>query len=152
MRRLLAAMLLCFGSAAHADIVLDCGKWAGAATIIEPWEAHTRTFSQGSVRVAVVDLGEPDCCAQHLIVLFPANMYDGRGCAMVARNALVPNGWAKVGIDEAEALRDEIPGLRVSVPVYSYDYRTGGADKASRRIIHLRVRQAAGTVELEKAD
>ena len=157
MFRIPAAVFIASGAlactaTAQADIVLDCDKWAVADAIIEPWEHHTRTFSRGSVRVAAIDLGEPDCCAQHLIVLFPANMYDGRGCAMVARNALVPNGWAKVGIDEAEAVRDDIPGLRVSVPVYSYDDRTGGADPASRRVIHVRVRQAAGTVELETVE
>ena len=148
-RDLVAGAFLLLPTFAHADVVLDCGDLVSAETIIEPWEQHTRTFSHGSVRVAVVDLGEPECCRQHLIVLYAANMYGGRGCALVARNALVPNGWAKVGIDEAEALRDPIPGLRVSVPVYSYDPSTGGGDPATRRMVHVRVRLAAGTVELD---
>ena len=148
-RMILTGTLALLPSLALADVVLDCGKLAGAETIIEPWEEHTRTFSHGSVRVAVVDLGEPECCRQHLIVLYAANMYGGRGCALVARNALVPNGWAKVGIDEAEAVRDEVPGLRVSVPVYSYDPSTGVGDPATRRMVHVRVRLAAGTVELD---
>ena len=149
---LLAGLSLLMPTLGAADVVVDCGELAGAETIIEPWEEHTRTFSHGSVRVAVVDLGEPECCRQHLIVLYAANMYGGRGCALVARNALVPNGWHKVGLGEAIASRDDVPGLRISVPVYSYDPATGGADPATRREVAIRVRQAAGAVSLDSAD
>jgi hypothetical protein len=134
---------------ATADIVTDCDNWVSPAALVEPWEKTSRTFSRGSVRVAVVDLGEPDCCPLHVIVLMPADMYGGRVCGLVARNALIPNGWARIGIEEAEATRDGEPGLKLSIPVYSYDARTGGADPDSRRVIELRVRQAAGTIELE---
>ena len=144
----LLTVLLTAASPAGAAVVMECGEWVGADTLIEPWEETTRTFSRGSVRVAAVDLGEPECCPQHLIVLIPANMYQGRFCALVARNALVPNGWIKVGIREARAFRPGTGGLHVSVPVYSYDFTTGGADPDSRRVLTLRVRQAAGTVEL----
>ena len=133
---------------ARADVVTDCGQWTGPEHLVEPWEDTTRTFSQGSVRVAVVDLGEPDCCPRHFVVTIPANMYGGRACFLVARNALIPNGWARVGLDEATASRGPEPGLKLSIPVYTYDYRTGGADADSRRMITLRIRQAAGTVEL----
>ena len=136
---------------AEAVIVLECGDLAPAEALIEPWEDTTRSFSNGAIRIAALDLGEPDCCPQHLAVLIPANMYGGRACFLVARNRLLPNGWVRVGIDEAEASRDGTPGLRVSVPVYSYDPTTGGADLASRRVIALRIRQAAGIVELEPA-
>lgn len=128
---------------------MSCGELAPSEVLIEPWEKTSRTFSRGSIRVAAVDLGEPPCCPQHFIVLMPANMYGGRVCALVARSPLVPNGWTRVGIDEAEAMRPEGGGLRVSVPVYGYDNRTGGADPASRKVISVRVRQAAGTVELD---
>lgn len=152
LRRVTLALGLASASTlAMADVVTECGDWTGPEHLVEPWDKTSRIFSRGTARVAVVDLGEPDCCPRHIIVLIPANMYGGRSCFLIARNALLPNGWAKVGIDEAESLRDDVPGLRISVPVYSYDYRTGGADPASRRVIHFRVRQAAGTVELEQA-
>lgn len=146
------APLLATSPEVLAATVLDCGDLAPSEALIEPWEETTRLFSNGSIRVAAVDLGDPPCCPQHFIVLLPANMYGGRICALVARSALVPNGWARVGIDEAEAMRPEGGGLRVSVPVYSYDARTGGADPDSRKVISVRVRQAAGTVELESVE
>lgn len=154
--RLLAASLvsalLALPAAARAATVVDCGTLAPAEVLIEPWEETSRTFSRGSIRVAVVDLGDPPCCARHFIVLLPANMYGGRICALVGRDALIPNGWTRIGIDEATASRPPSGGLRISVPVYGYDPRTGGANPDSRRVISVRVRQAAGTVELDTGD
>lgn len=144
--------LLVLPSVGRAAVVVDCAQWIGADTLIEPWEETSRTFSRGSIRVAEVDLGEPDCCARHFIVLMPANMYGGRVCALVARNALVPNGWAKVGVEDAAAERVPEGGLRVSVPVYRYDPSTGGADLENGETVFVRVRQAAGTVELETVE
>lgn len=148
----LAALTLTAPFAASAAVVLDCGNLAPTEALIEPWEETSRTFSRGSVRVAAVDLGEPPCCPQHFVVLLPANMYGGRICVLVARSALVPNGWTRVGIEEAEAVRPASGGLRVSVPVYGFDARTGGADPDSRKVISVRVRQAAGTVELDPVE
>lgn len=136
------------GGALGAEI-LDCGRWVGADTLLEPWEETSRTFSRGSVRLALVDLGEPDCCPQHLAILIPANMYGGRACFLLARGSLVPNGWVKVGLDEAEADRDAAPGLKVTVPVYGLHPLTGGPDPENRRTLILRIQQAAGTVALE---
>ncbi len=139
-------------SPSGAATVLECGDWASAGYLIEPWEETTRTFSRGSVRVAIVDLGEPECCPHHIAVLIPANMYGGRACFLIAKNRLVPNGWVKVGLDEASASRGAEPGLRILIPVYGYDPATGGADPASRQMIALRIRQAAGTVDLETVE
>lgn len=136
---------------AQSAVVMDCDAWAGAEYLIEPWEDTSQTFSRGSIRVAVVDLGEPPCCTQHFIVLMPANLYGGRVCTLVARTALVPNGWTRVGIEEATAERTPASGLRISVPVYGLDPSTGGADPNNRDVISVLVRQAAGTVTLEAA-
>ena len=147
-----AVLLSLLPVGAGAAQVLDCGEWVGAETLVEPWEETSRTFSRGSIRVALVDLGEPECCPQHFAILIPANMYGGRACFLIARSRLVPNGWVKVGLDEAEGSRDDVPGLKLTVPVYGVEPLTGAADPEDRRVITLRVRQAAGTVELEVAD
>ena len=68
----------------------------------------------------------------------------------MARSSLVPNGWVKVGIDETETQRDDIPGLKVTVPVYGLDPLTGAADPENRQLVTLRIRQAAGTLTLEQ--
>ncbi|MFK7944113.1 MAG: hypothetical protein AB8B85_14535 [Paracoccaceae bacterium] len=149
--RLAAGIMIATAGTAHAAVVLDCGDLAPTEALIEPWEENTRTFSRGSIRLAAIDLGDPPCCPQHFIVTLPANMYGGRICALVARSVLVPNGWTRVGIGEAEASRPATGGLRLTVPVYGYDPTTGGADTTNRQTISVRVRQAAGTVELDTA-
>ena len=149
----LTAGLICFAvPSVQAAVVVDCGIWGGSEFLIEPWSETSQTFSRGSIRVAAVDLGEPPCCSQHFIVLMPANMYGGRICALVAKTALIPNGWTRVGIDEATAKRTGESGLLISVPVYRLDPTTGGADTDSRQLVSVRVRQAAGTVELEATE
>ena len=150
-RRWMAAGLLSLMPAlASAEVIVDCAEWVGADTLVEPWEETSRTLSRGSVRLALVNLDEPECCPFHFAVLIPANMYGGRSCFLVGRSTLLPNGWSRVGLDEAEASRDDTPGLRVTVPVYGLDPLTGGADPDNQRVLTLRIRQAAGTVELER--
>ncbi|KMW60549.1 hypothetical protein AIOL_000711 [Candidatus Rhodobacter oscarellae] len=39
---------------------LNCDAYqASALALPEPWEAHTRTYSNGAIRVALLDLIEP---------------------------------------------------------------------------------------------
>ncbi|MEM1300857.1 MAG: hypothetical protein AAGH68_16425 [Pseudomonadota bacterium] len=149
LRALAAILVSLLPVGATAAQVLDCGAWVGADTLMEPWDETTRTFSRGSVRLALVDLGEPECCPQHLAVLIPANMYGGRACFLVARGSLVPNGWVKIGLDEAEASRDATPGMKIRLPVYGVHPLTGGPDRDNRKILNLRIHQAAGSVVLE---
>lgn len=60
---------------ANAASVKDCGDdyKANIQNLAEPWEKNTKTFLNGSVRIALVDTGgEPVCCSMHLLVLAEA--------------------------------------------------------------------------------
>lgn len=71
--QLLAAMALSapLASGAQAVTVDDCDDHRSSVqSLAEPWEANTRTFLRGAVRIAVADTGgEPACCSVHLLVL-----------------------------------------------------------------------------------
>ena len=56
---------------ANAVTVSECDDFRSAVqSLAEPWEANSRTFLNGAVRIAVVDTGgEPACCSVHLLVL-----------------------------------------------------------------------------------
>jgi len=71
--QLLAAMALSvlLAPGAHAVTVAACDDHrSDAQALAEPWEANTRTFLGGAVRIAVVDTGgEPACCSAHFLVI-----------------------------------------------------------------------------------
>jgi len=56
---------------ASAVTVSECNDFRSSVhALAEPWEANSRTFLNGAVRIAVVDTGgEPACCSVHLLVL-----------------------------------------------------------------------------------
>lgn len=70
---LLAGLLVAAGlvTAAGAVTVSECNDFRSSVhALAEPWEANSRTFLNGAVRIAVVDTGgEPACCSVHLLVL-----------------------------------------------------------------------------------
>jgi len=70
---LLAGLLVAAGlvTAAGAVTVSECNDFRSSVhALVEPWEANSRTFLNGAVRIAVVDTGgEPACCSVHLLVL-----------------------------------------------------------------------------------
>ncbi len=67
-----------------AQQVLPCDWQARADAIVEPWDKHTRTFANGDVRVALLDVIEPTLGSYYLLVLSPP--YDevgGRQCQVI---------------------------------------------------------------------
>jgi hypothetical protein len=69
---------------AAAQQVLPCDWQARADTIVEPWEDHTRTFANGDVRVALLDVIEPALGSYYLLVLSPPfDEVGGRQCRVI---------------------------------------------------------------------
>lgn len=75
-RLLLAAATMALSAfSANAASVKDCGDdfKTNVQSLAEPWEKNTKTFLNGSVRIALIDTGgEPACCSMHLLVLAEA--------------------------------------------------------------------------------
>jgi len=129
---------------ASAQAVLDCfGYRASALAIPEPWEAHSKTYSNGKVRVTLTDTLEPAAGALYLLIQSPP--YDemfNRTCAVIGSSA---SGIGFGGLDwEAlDASYDPSTGLTVRVGVSVHSGATGGFDPA---ILAVTINQATGAI------
>lgn len=111
-----ALLVLAASGAAKAQEVVPCVDHRSAAqAIAEPWEANSRLFANGDVRVAIMDTIEPAAAAFHLLVLSPPfDEVGGRQCAVVSG----ANGMGFGGLDltEMQAGYDPALGLTFAIP------------------------------------
>jgi hypothetical protein len=109
----------------------------------EPWEANTRLFANGEIRLVVLDTVEPAAGAFHLVILHPPR--DTLGipmCSMVS--AAEGLGFGGMDLRPAEAAYDPARGLTVALPVSVYD--PDSADFFDRTL-SVTINQASGQVE-----
>ena len=135
---------------APAQVIEECG-WVGSpANIVEPWQAHSRTYANGAIRIALLDTEEPVCCAAHLLVLSPSGQDEGPGyrqCHVVSdRDGGL--GFNLIDFDAIASSYDPALGLRLDVPFWRY---TDGRDRGRPGALALRINQASGAVTLEPA-
>jgi hypothetical protein len=107
----LAAVLPCVGAAQEAG---DCDWRASSQVIAEPWEANTRTFAEGEIRLTIMDVGEPAAGSFFLMILSPPYGDAGRQCAMLALDA-DGMGFASLSMEGAKADYDPATGLSVTL-------------------------------------
>jgi len=129
---------------AAAQTVIGCfGFLASARNQVEPWEAHTRTFANGEIRVALLDTVEPAAGAYYLMVLAPPRDELGsRNCAVIAEGD-GSVGFAGLDFAQLGASYDPARGLILRVPVQRFAPDTGGFDPA---VLAVTINQAAGTL------
>lgn len=137
--------------AATAQAVSTCGWIGSPANIMEPWEANTRSFANGNIRVARVDTGgEPVCCSSYLLVLSPSGESDGpsfRQCRIVS--AQPGQGFFDVDIAGIAASYDPRQGLLLSVPVAEWHPGMETGAPPIRDRLDIRINQATGSVTTE---
>ncbi|MDF0600825.1 hypothetical protein P1J78_08790 [Psychromarinibacter sp. C21-152] len=140
---LAAAVALC-GLPAAAQTVIPCDGWqASARNIAEPWSAHTRTFANGDVRVALLDTIEPAAGAFYLLVLTPPyGELGSRTCGLVAADG-GSMGLAGLDFGNVGASYDPATGLTLRFPAQRYAPATGGYDPA---ILAVTINQATGAI------
>ena len=112
------ALGLCAGTAT-AQVAAPCDWQAQVDAIVEPWEENSRTFSNGDVRVALLDVIEPAAAAYYLLVLHPP--YDELGtrvCTVVGLDDGL--GYAGMFFEDLEASYDPAKGLTLTVPAIIY--------------------------------
>lgn len=133
------------GAAAQSVQVGECDWLASMLNIVEPWEANSRSFYEGQVRVVLADSVEPACCWAHLVILMP-NPSDEMGL----RQCVVVNmggGMGFAGLDFAQlsATYDPAEGLLVSFPYALYEPETGGIGpwQGARVLLNLETGEAA---------
>lgn len=117
---LLIAALLTPGTDAAAQEVADCDWRASAQAIVEPWDANTRTFSNGKTRLALRDTVEPAAGAFHLPILSPPYSELGeRQCRVIALDGII--GFAGMTFSALIAGYDPARGLLFDIPVRYVD-------------------------------
>jgi hypothetical protein len=92
-----------------------------AMAIAEPWEANTRSFADGDIRIAVMDTWEPALGAYYLMVLFWSGAdteADIRYCSLVSNGSL---GFVSMTLDGLTSRYDPALGLVLSVPTTFYN-------------------------------
>ncbi len=153
MHRLILAVvaLLALAAPASALSIRDCADdqaTASAWNLAEPWEKNTKVFSNGNVRVALLDTGgEPVCCSMHLLILSPNKdeQAEYRSCHLV--NDHEGEGFVNIDFAKIAASYDPKKGLLISFPYALYNDE-GGPQKQG--IGKVRVNSADGSVKAEK--
>jgi hypothetical protein len=143
-RASLAALAIGIAAPAAAQSVIACDGWqASARNIPEPWQANTRVFANGEVRVALLDTIEPAAGAFYLMVIAPPyDVLGSRNCGIVA-NGDGGIGFAGMFFEQIRASYDPATGLTVWVPTRLFAPETGGFDDA---LLGVTINQATGTI------
>lgn len=154
MRRTLSAAALlgalALSSPAVSAVVRDCdGNTEAAFNIVEPWEANSRTFYQGRVRVAYLDTGgEPACCSGHLLVIFYADDNpESFTCRLVSDSE--GRGFAGIDFKGLKSSYDPARGLLLTFGYSVYPVDGGFDTGATRGVAGVRINIPAGTVTVE---
>ncbi len=120
MKWILAFGLALAANGAVAQEVSECDWRASAWNIVEPWEANTRTFSNGKTRLAMLDTVEPAAGAFHVLILSPPYGELGeRQCKVISATG----GIGFYGLDFAglQAQYDPSIGLGFAIPGQMYE-------------------------------
>lgn len=141
-RFLTLAALALTAAPALAQSVSDCDWRATAASLVEPWEAHSKTYSKGAVRVALLDTVEPAAGAYHVLVLSPPfNELGERQCKVVSFDGTM--GFAGAYFGDIDAGYDPATGLMVSLPVQIY---LPEEDFAGAALLRFTLNQTTGEI------
>lgn len=118
--RLFAALMLT-AQPALAENVRDCDTSDRVELIAEPWEENTATFSNGAIRVAVLDRVEPAVASMHLLVLTPPTNEAGmRVCKVISADA-AGKGFAFIDFVHRKVGYDPAAGVTVEMEVTPAD-------------------------------
>lgn len=101
---------------ATAQALSDCDDWRSSILgIAEPWEANTKTFTEDTVRMTIMDVGEPVAGSYRLLILTPptADNPDARQCQVLSLDADL--GFAGLSFDGMTNSTDPT-GLTVVIP------------------------------------
>lgn len=138
-----ALALACLAVPALAQEVAPCDDYRSSAhALAEPWEASTRLFANGEVRLAIADTIEPAAGAFHLIILSPP--YDevgGRQCAVVS--GMGGMGFGGLDLTEMQAGYDPAVGLAFAIPALRWDEAAGDVVPA---LLRVTLNQATGAI------
>ncbi|GAA4220292.1 hypothetical protein GGQ68_000569 [Sagittula marina] len=144
MSRLATIALCCLPLVAQAQpiTVSDCDWQSNAQNIPEPWEAHSRTFANGNVRLTMLDTIEPALGWAWLMVQSPPEQdWGGRQCKLLGLDGA---GFAGMKFDTLNADYDPSVGLMFSLLVDVFNPATGDSDTLP---LWLTLNQSTGAID-----
>lgn len=111
--------LFAIASQTAAQQISNCEWQARADAIVEPWEANTRTYANGDVRLALLDTVEPAAGAYHVLVISPPFGEVGdRQCRTIGMSQGV--GFSGVDFGSLIAKYDPEHGLTFALDVQRF--------------------------------
>ena len=150
-RPLIAALTLAASPALAMDAwapAVPCPDGMELDSIVEPWADNTASYSEGAVRIALIDLIEPAAAAFQLAILHPPrDLMGARQCHLVAPGPSL--GFAEIRFGERAASYDPATGLTITLPV-RIDTGTGTHEGWAQ--IAIRIDQRSGAVRWQGAD
>ncbi len=139
---ILAFAALAFSPHAWAQSVGECDWRASAANLVEPWDEASKSFANGAVRIALLDVIEPAAAAYHLLLLSPPyGVMEDRQCRVISREGSF--GFMGVEFDQIAAGYDPEKGLTLSLPAALYNPDTAEGDWG---LLHITVNQSSGEI------
>lgn len=146
MRLVAIAISVLWAGVASAQAAFPCGWQARADALVEPWEETTRTFANGAVRVALLDVAEPAAAAFYLLLLHPPTDQFGPTCTTIGMSEDL--GYAALFFQELEAGYDPTTGLTFTVPAVIY---LPDQDFQNSTLLKITVNQSTGAVTVNQA-
>jgi hypothetical protein len=141
-KTVLATGVLLAGPVA-AQTVGPCNDYRSSVfALAEPWEANTRLFANGAVRLAVIDTVEPAAAAFHLVILSPP--YDelgARQCRVLS--GADGQGFGGLSLDGIAASYDPAKGLTFTLYATRWVPET---DSYADAILAVTLNQATGAI------
>ena len=113
---ILCALMLS-ASTVSAQSVSDCNAaQTDFDAIPEPWSEHTKSFANGQVRLAVLDMIEPAAGAYHILVLSPPQQeFGARLCQIISNQDMI--GFTRIDFAALASVYDSEMGLTFGLPV-----------------------------------
>lgn len=143
---LLGLMALSFSTPTSAQTVSECDWRSAPENIPAPTEDYTREFSNGKVRVSLIDTEEPASAAMHLMITSPP--YDSQGnpsCRIISKSGSL--GFRGIMFEDMSADYDPSVGLSLDVPFIIYmpeeEFTNSGK-------LMITINQATGVITAEQ--
>jgi hypothetical protein len=120
-----ALALALMASQASGQTVVPCAGLIDVTMISEPWEAYSRSFAEGAIRVFEAYVAPTMAAGAAIGVLHPVpgDPYPMRVCTAVIYSDPANPYFAEAALTDATASYDPARGLTVRVPVRFPDFR-----------------------------
>lgn len=142
-----AGLIALLASPTFAQNVSECDWVSGAQNIPEPWEQNTQTFSNGQVRLALLDTVEPAAAAFYLLIISPPlDEVGAPQCRVIGRDTGM--GYAGISFQELSADYEASRGLIFQVPATIYLPEEDDFSNSAK--LEITLNQATGEITVEQ--